>query len=375
VFQLAADLPPRERLAAVLWNLDDFKASQARDEQEGDWRLPPAPKASTRSADEARRELAAALESGDDERADRAAVGAWEHLDHGSTFEILTSHAVRDFSNLGHKPIFVGHADRVLRRIDERHGLPVIRALVHGLLDAPEALEEHDVSARAAHDLRDDWKTGRRLPEESLELAHALRGADPGDARAAVVEAVESGLHPDSAWDGIRLAAAELFARRPSLLPVHPTTVSSALRFVYDSSRDDSTRRIALLQAAAWIPLFREALAPRVGFSVDDPGLDELVQPSEGQAVEVRELFEEPTRERTRAFLRDPGALAPFEDALRRHVFRGGREHHVPKYAAVLIEDVRTADPRWRGALFAAALEYLPSTRTPTTEIYERALS
>ncbi|MEM7356505.1 MAG: hypothetical protein AAF657_37160, partial [Acidobacteriota bacterium] len=73
--QLSAAAPTEEAWLAALWSVDDFKNSQARDESEGGWVLPPAPEVRFTSAAEARRELVAAMDAWDTERADRAITG------------------------------------------------------------------------------------------------------------------------------------------------------------------------------------------------------------------------------------------------------------------------------------------------------------
>jgi hypothetical protein len=361
-----------ERLLPVLWNLDDFKASQARDVAEGDWRLSPAPAVEAASPQAAARELVAALDAADDERADRAVVSAAATLELGELFELLWPYAIRDFSNLGHKPIYASHVARVLRRMGGVHAVPALRALVHGLLDgAPgERLEEYEESVRLAARIRDGWTDGERRPERSLELARGIRAASSAGARELVVEALNEGLSELTVWDGIRLGATDLFARRPSLLPVHPTTVSSALFHVHRNTASEATRRLALLQAASWLPLYRERLFGDLGADADTGGIEAFLVEHDHALPTVDELFRAPTTDLTHACLTIPGNVEPFTAALRTHLYRGAREHHQPKYAAVLLEDLRTADPRWHPVLLAATLDYLPAGPTRETRIH-----
>ena len=379
VFQLAHASPPAERLLPVLWNLDDLKNSQARDAEAGDWTLSAPPEASASSRKAAVVELVGALDARDDERADRAVVAALPFLEHAELFEILWPYALRDFENIGHKPIFASHVERVLTRVGAEPSEPAVRSLVHGLLDGKpgHAVEEFHASREIAPRIRDGWRAGRgpRRPERSLEIARVLRAASSAEARELVVAELNSGLHLETVWDGVRLAATDLFARQPGLLPVHPTTVSSALHYISSVTRRETTRRLALLQAASWLPLFREFLSRRDGFSMERGGIDPLVDARELEAVAVEDLFGAPTLEGARAHLEHAGTLEPFAAALRTHLYRGAREHHQPKYAAAILEDARSADPRWHPALLASALQYLPTGATRTTELHERSRS
>jgi hypothetical protein len=373
MFQLAEASPQHERFLPMLWNVDDFKRSQARDDKEGDWRLGPAPRAVFASAEAAQRELTAALAARDAERADRAVVGALGRLPRARVFELLWPVAMGDFQNLGHKPIYCAHVERVLERLDGARAEPALRALVYGLLadDPGPQHAEYLASEELARAFPAGWAAGERAPERSLELARRVLPATPEGARDVVLAALREGLHPDTVWDALRLAAADLFARKPELLPVHPTTATNALRYIARATEVERTRRLALLQAASWLPLYRAALGLAI---TPGAGLDPLVsERAAPAAVGVEELFAAPTALRARTCLERPGALAPFAAALRTSLFRAAREHHQPKYAAAILEDARSADPRWHPALLASALEYLPAAGAPASDAYTRA--
>ena len=127
-FQLAETSSGNGPWLAALWVLDDFKRSQERDRQEGDWELPPRPEVSIASEKEARREFEAAMEAWDAERADRAIVGLYPHHSHESLFEILWPFAGRCYVNFGHKIIYAVQIERALRRIGWRYAEPALRS-------------------------------------------------------------------------------------------------------------------------------------------------------------------------------------------------------------------------------------------------------
>ena len=373
LFQIGEAGGERDGWLAALWNADDFKKSQARDVREGDWRLTALAEVSVSPGTDPEgilRELRTALVEGDSERAEHAVLVAARELDARPLFEELWAASLRSFSNLGHKPIFCSHVTRVLERTGDARAEPALRSLVYGLTDrgSDEHLQEHAASLAAAAELPGDWDAGEPDPDASRELARKLRPASPSAARELVVEALLSGLHPTSVWDGLRLVAADLFARRPGLLPVHPTTVTSALHFIHSNTRREETRRVALLQATSWLPLFREAL----DLSDQAGGIDPLIEASDADpeaTLDLDEVFEAPEPLRTAAFLRGRGATDAFARALRNVLLeRGAREHHEPKYAAALLEDARTADPRWHAALLSTSLAYLPTRASATTE-------
>ena len=42
----------------------------------------------------------------------------------------------------------------------------------------------------------------------------------------------------------------------PGILALHATTATNALHYIYTASGDDTTRRLALLQAVGWQPMY-----------------------------------------------------------------------------------------------------------------------
>lgn len=375
VFQLAEAGPPEERLLPVLFNLDDMKESQAGQRERRDWPLPPAPQGAYADAGAAQAELAAALAAWDGPRADRAVTGLLRLAGMDATFEALWPFVARDLGGLGHKAIFGAHAERTLRRIGAEHAEPVLRSLVYCLTQEsrPEEVEDFAASREAARGFPAAWRAGEARPEASLALARVFLAGEPAEARAAAVAAVAEGLGAATVWDAVRLSACDLFARQPSLLPVHATTITNALHHVCRAARDETTCRSALLQAAAWIPRLRDALARHGGISPEHSVLDELLRAPQAPAPSLEEVFDDPTPARVRAHLEQGGSLEAFVARLRSSLYRAVDQDHQPKYAAALLEDVRAAHPRWRSVLLAPALGYLPLGRATATPVYERS--
>ena len=392
VLQLGEASTTEQALLGTLWHADDFKNSQARDVSEGDWTLGPAPStgSSRASKSDVARELELALSAGDAERADLAITVATGELDQHQIFEVLFPFAIRDYLNLGHKAIFTSHVDRVLRRFPSHAELDArdtLRSLVYGLLDgapvsdhpgrtvptASARLKIHERNVRTAQALRPNWNRGRRDPERSWEIALELRDGTPADAGGLMAASLEDGMHPATLWDAIRLAAADLFARRPGLLPVHPTTVSNSLHDIYLRSTTDLTRRVALLQAAAWIPVFRDELKERVRLPMGlFQGLEPLTDESPPTSVDAEETLRSPSPPALKALLDSTGDATEVVTTMRSELYRNANEQHQPKYAAAVIEDLKHAAPRWHPLLLAHVFEYLPGRSAPTSRLAER---
>ena len=78
-----------------------------------------------------------------------------------------------------------------------------------------------------------------------------------------VVELLRRGTAPQSIWDAVFLGAGELLLRQPGIIALHAVTTTNALHYAYRTSGDDLTRRLLLLQNAAFLPMFREAMQGR----------------------------------------------------------------------------------------------------------------
>ena len=71
------------------------------------------------------------------------------------------------------------------------------------------------------------------------------------------------GVAPQSIWDALFDGAGELLLRQPGIVSLHAVTTTNALHYAYQASGDDQTRRLLLLQNAAFLTLFRGAMGGR----------------------------------------------------------------------------------------------------------------
>ncbi|MCP3961847.1 MAG: hypothetical protein GY719_28730 [bacterium] len=334
-FQLVEAAPAREAWLAALWSVDDFKRSQERDRQEaGDWVLPPAPAVSFTGPEQARRELVAAMDTWDAERADRAIVGA-------------------------------------------------LRSLVNGLLYRRTSISDSEIevfehAGELAAELPAGWLRGTEEPAQSESLLRALRGSDAREAQKLVVAAFRDGLGPQTVWDGLRLYASELFHRRPKSAarrhgPVHGVTEVNAFAYVWRTTGEETTKRLMILQAAGWLPLMRHSLDGFFG-AQQGPYLDALGAPGEEALPSMEEVFEQPSPAAARSLIdRRPGGAEAFMARLRGHLLERAFQSHQYKYAAAIAEESALVHPRWTSRILAPAVTYTPVPADPETETYERS--
>ena len=57
--------------------------------------------------------------------------------------------------------------------------------------------------------------------------------------------------------------------RAPGIVALHAVTSANALHFIFGASGDDTNRRLALLQAVGWQPMFRGRIKPGDGLAID----------------------------------------------------------------------------------------------------------
>jgi hypothetical protein len=374
-FQLAAASEGDDRLLPVFFNIDDFKRSQARDVQRGDWVMQPRVDRSTLLPEVAQRCLEKAMLDWDAELADRAIASLYASMPMHKLFEILWPLGARDFTNIGHKIIWTTQAFRTLRRIGWKHGLPVMRSLMLGLLDGKgtdPSIAHFEANRQLGRGMPKGWKTGKVNPESSLALLEKLRGAKVADAPALVVEAVGRGAAPKSIFDAYRLLAAEMLMLRPGILAVHPTTAIHAMHFAFRTSRRDPTKRVLLLQGATWLALYRDFLSLRK--KLDTPRIE--VAAAANSKASPNSILGAATRSKTtaaRQVLALPAhQLRAFEKCVRRNVFAKGTEHHMYKYSAAVLEDVRHCHPSLANHLLAAAVHYIPADGRPDAPVHAR---
>jgi hypothetical protein len=363
----------------LFWAADHFKGSQARDVEEGDWTLAAVDESRVPGPNTARAELIDALERWDETKADAATAGLVRAAGAAEVMEVFWRYGLRDQRNIGHKPIFTMQCWRTLQTIGWQHAEPVLRSLAFGLLDTQGdgvqgPVGPYESNLERARSLQPGWQVGRTDESATRHLVATIRDEGPDAVADAVIAALRSGVSPDSLWDAVLLSASELLVRAPGIIALHAVTATNSLHYIYHASGDDLTRRLALLQAASWVPLYRRRIGDAPSIRLDAPAADE---PST-----LEEALDAQSRNRARAATL---AIAPLErlenreayfaEARRRIILRG-RDSHQYKYGAAAWEEAQMAVSRRAGAAIAASmLAYLPAADEPENPVIAAARS
>jgi hypothetical protein len=364
----------RDRWLPMFWALDNFKASQARHLQVTDWVMPPVNEAQLPPAAHARRRFIEAMDRWDEAGADVAVASLVRNSGASEVIELFWRYGARDFRDIGHKAIYVANAWRTLQTVGWRHAEPVMRSLAFALL-------EHEGGSPAQRDadadrpfrqslqrvlrIRRDWRRGRVTPQAAADLLAALRTGSAAEGPDRVVTMLNQGIDPSCLWDGVFLTAGELLMRQPGIVGLHCVTTVNALHFAYQTSENDETRQLMLLQAAAFLPMFRGAMLGRG--QLQNRRIDQL-EPLEMQANaepgRVEEIFADVSRDRVAAARKTltllqnaPAATARnLMAAGRRLIFTKGRDSHDYKFSSAALEDFYHITPHWRMRYLATSM-------------------
>jgi hypothetical protein len=390
--QMSLDAPADERLLPLLWALDNFKASQQRDIDEGDFHLGPLT-GKLPSAAQAWDEFHHAMDSWDEARADRAIAALVRSRGAQEIIEGLWRYGARDYRNIGHKAIFVANSWRTLETIGWQHAEPTLRSLVLGLLDfgVKETVNGYAYedqcylpnlarARQAAAKLPADWAQGSVDSGAAKQILAAIREAKTDDACGATVDLLLKGeARASNLWDVVHLAAGELMMRLPGILGVHTVTSVNALHYAFRVASHAETRLLLLLQGVGWMSQFARVMAQNNAFgSTEITGVE---------GVEIPETAEEATEEILSLVSSDKPAAArkafryaekhPASDGFQRAaqslIFTKGRDVHDYKYAAAIFEDYSLVDPAWRPHMLATAVYNLRGSQLEDSPLMQRA--
>ncbi|MBL8794898.1 MAG: hypothetical protein JNM56_13395 [Planctomycetia bacterium] len=382
--------PDSDRWLPLFWSLDYFKNSQERNRQEGNWSMPPVDEAKLPAGHQARERFLEAMGNWDEEGSDRAIASFVRNAGAIEVIEAFWRLGARDFRDIGHKAIYVANAWRTLQTIGWRHAEPIMRSLAFGLLDhegdkpaqrdAEQDRPGRDNLKRLAK-IRAHWQRGKADPSASASFLSTLRTGSPADVSEQIVDLLNKQVDPDSVWDGIFLGAGELLMRQPGIVGLHTVTTANALYFGFQNSANDETRRFLLLQAGAFLPMFREAMKKR-GQVRDDLKLDtlEALKPQASGPGAIEEVLTEVSKDRlaaarkTLAYLEQPDAdPQALMTAARRLIFLKGRDSHDYKFSSAALEDFYHATPALRNRFLASSMFNLHGTQDRDNELVKRA--
>jgi len=378
--------PDEHRWLPIFWALDYFKEAQAMDEKEGDWTMQAVNESAVPPASKARQALIDALDNWDVPAADAAIAGLARSAGAAEIYELLFRYGSRDFRAIGHKAIFVANSMRTLDCIGWQHAEPVLRSLVYAMLnhegdnpakrDAEADLPGRENVARAAK-LRDTWLDGKRDDGATKEMLATLREASPGAACEKVVEIINRGVSPQSVWDALFVGSGELLARQPGIVALHAVTSTNALHFGWQTAAHDDTRRMLLLQNAAFVTMFREAMTRRG--SIETVQLDQLpAEPLEHPDRGVTEIFDAVGKDdktaarKVLAYLKDHPQATELVDTARVLIFLKGTNSHDYKFSSAVLEDFAHVSPGWRDKYLASSVFNLRGNSEKENNLVER---
>jgi hypothetical protein len=377
--------PDAHRWLPIFWALDYFKDAQAQDVREGDWSMRPVDEAAVPPAHRAHQALADAMDRWDEAAADAAAAGLARSAGVNEIFELMFRYGARDFRSIGHKAIFVSNSLRTLDCIGHQHVEPVLRSLAYALLkhDGDNPAQRDEAADRPwrqnverAKKLRPNWLEGKIDQAATLEMLAALRQGDETETAEKVVELVNREIAPQAIWDALFLGAGELLVRQPGIVALHAVTTTNALRYAWQSSDNDDTRRMLLLQNAAFLAMFRQAM----GTKIKDIQLTEMqpVPLTGGGQPAIDEIFADITRDRMQAagktltYLSEHPDPQPFSEAARLLIFLKGTNAHDYKFSSAVLEDYRNVSPQWRGRFLASSVFNLRGSGAGDNKLVER---
>jgi hypothetical protein len=372
----------------LFWAADNFKNSQAVNQrQNAGWKMPPVDEDKLPAPTTARKAFIEAMDNWDEPAADRAVAALYRTASVTEILELFWRYGCRDFRDIGHKAIYVANASRTLNTIGWRHAEPVLRSLTSALLEHegdnpakrdadPDRPFRENLPRLAA--IPEGWQTGKRSPEATTDLLATLRKASPADASAEVVALLKKGVHPQTIWDGLFLTAAELLYRQPGIVGLHCVTSVNALHHAYTISGQNDTRLLTMLQGAAFLTMFREAMIRR-GPKLGDAQIDKLT-PDEGKGdgVTVGAIFAQVRKDgpaatsRALALLTDaPAQAGPLMAAARRLIFAKGNDSHDYKFSSAILEDYMHVSPTWRPRFLAAGIVQLRGSGDADNKLIE----
>ena len=382
--------PDQERWLPIFWALDNFKSSQARDIREGNWTMSAVDPSALPSPEDARHLLIGALETWDEAKTDVAVARLCRSAGALDLFALFSRYGVRDFRSIGHKAIFVANSWRTLQCIGWRYAEPVMRSLAYALLnhEGQPNPAENDLDAdrpwrknleRIAN-IKRPVRAGRVDAGATTDLITTLRNGSNDDASELVVELLNQGVSPQSVYDGLLSGSGELLMRQPGIVALHAMTTTNAMHYLFQNSNDDETRKLILLQNAAFLPMFRGAMHNRgdVGDDkIDDlQPLDSLVNGAKTSEDRLAEIFankqDSQASARVLAYLENGGDPEQYIQAARRLIFLKGTDSHDYKFSSAAMEDYYHASPSWRSRYLAAAIHRLRGSDEPDNGLVER---
>jgi hypothetical protein len=382
--------PDEHRWLPIFWAIDNFKSSQARDQDERNWTMPPVEESSIPKLADAQAMLTKSLDDWDEAPADAAIAALARGASPAEVYELLFRYGARDFRSIGHKAIFVANSYRTIQCVGWRHAEPVLRSLVYALLNhegqgnpAKEDLPADRpwrANLELAKSIRKDWREGKPDDAATLEVLTALRTGSTEDLPKLIVEQLNRGVAPASIWDALLVGSGEMLARQPGIVGLHTVTTTNAMRFAFENVAEDDTRRMILLQNAAFLTMFRKEMQRRG--NVGDVAIDKLeaadVSSDEPREKQIEAILRDISGDklsaarRVLAYRKADGSPTPLIDAARLAIFLKGTDSHDYKFSSAVLEDYYHVSPAWRDRFLAASMFWLRGSEAKDNSLVAR---
>lgn len=382
--QAALAAPDKERWLPLFWALDNFKDAQAKNADESGWRMKPVDEPKVPAGHKARAAFIDAMDNWDVDAADVAVARLARTATAGELFDLFAKYGSRDFRDIGHKIIYVANAFRALEVIGWNHAEPVLRSLAFALL-------KHDGKNPAKDDLDPD-KPGRKNAERARNLrpqvphgkpfqltgvVKALRTASADEMAVEATDRLAGGESARFIWDGLFLGGAELLMRQPGIVSLHSLTALNALHYAARTTGDANLRLWLLLQAASFVPLFRDAMKARG--KVGDAKIDELAVFEEERLFTVGEVYAELSKNKEKAartaytvLKGAPARAKELTDEARRLIFLKGTDAHDYKFSSAVLEDASFLSGDARDRFLAASVFWFKPSDAPDSKLVQR---
>ncbi len=361
--------PEGDRWLPIFWALDEFKTSQAQEQRDSGWRMAPVDENTVPPAPRAKQAFIEAMESWDEKKADAAVAGLVRSAGANEIYELFYRFGARDFRDIGHKAIFVANSWRTLQFIGWQHAEPVLRSLAfallhHDLKDTTPARSDDEAdrpwrrNQELAARIGQRWMSGKVDDGATREMLDVLRAGSNNDACDKAVDLIGRGVSPQSIWDALFVSAGELLMRQPNIVMVHSVDSTNALRYNFQATSDEGTRKLLLLQNCAFVPMFRAMMTNPSG------AIQEILSDvSTNRMNAARKIHQ---------YLNDGGKVQDLMNAARRLIFLKGQNAHDYKFSAAVLEDYFNVSPAWRGHFLATSAFNLKGSGDRDNPLVER---
>jgi hypothetical protein len=279
----------------------------------------------------------------------------------------------------------VSGAFRALEVIGWQHAEPVLRSLTYALLKhdgknpAKEDLDADRPGRKNAERVRKlrEWVSDKPGRDSTKEVITSLRTGSADDLGETVGALLAVGITPRPLWDGLFLGAGELLMRQPGIVGLHTLTTLNALHYAARATGDATLRSFLLLQAASFLPMFRDAMKARG--KVGGAKIDELAPREQDKEFTAAVVYAELGRNKEAAartalalLKNDRTAAKELIDEGRRLIFLKGTDAHDYKFSSAVMEDAAYIAPEWRDRFLAASVFWLKGSDAPDAPVVKR---